>query len=470
MQQLTLGTKTVCLSLLALMIVPSNLTADNDHDSARRTPLVEAVSGCRDSVVNLRGKKTITPGPLDAANEEARLVNGMGTGVVIDSRGYVLTNYHVVQDVKNIQVTTRDHQQCWATLIAHDPVTDLAIIKINVSYPLPEIRQGRSADLMLAETVAAVGNAYGYEHTVTTGIVSHLDRTVQVNDTQIYEHLIQTDASINPGNSGGPLLNLDGEMIGVNVAVRVGAQGIAFAIPVDKAIQVAADLIDNHTRNTVRHGLTVETRFDGNTPGVVIRSVAAASPAASAGLAVGDVIASIDGKPALRAVDFYRALLEQAPGRKLALSVLRSGTVEPLAVELTLEPAGSTAIAASFSSSDGDPLAWMPIGLKVVEIGEAQMSGRHPDYQRGLQVTEVRPGSPAFTEGIQPGDILVAMFGLKTESIDNLAYILDRPEIRRRDEFRFYILRQNETFRGQMRIADRSTALQPATTSGRTNR
>jgi len=464
MQQNTLGVRTVLWGLLALAIVPATLLADND--SARRTPLVEAVAGCRDSVVNLRGKKSIEPGPLDPLTDEARLVNGMGTGVVIDSRGYVLTNYHVVQDVRNIQVTTRDHQQCWATLIAHDPVTDLAIIKINVSYPMQEIRQGRSADLMLAETVAAVGNAYGYEHTVTTGIISHLDRTVQVNDTQIYEHLIQTDAPINPGNSGGPLLNLDGEMIGVNVAVRVGAQGIAFAIPVDRAAQVMAELLDKHTYNTVRHGLTVETRYNGNIPSVVIRSVQSGSAAASAGLAAGDVIVSIDGKPALRAADFYRSLLEQAPGRQLSLQVERPGKSESWTAELVLQAASASAVA----SNEGNPLAWMPIGLKVVEVGEPQMAGRHPDYQRGLQVTEVRPGSPAQSEGIQPGDVLVAMFGLKTESIDNLAYILDRPEIRRREEFRFYILRQNETFRGQMRIVDRSTALQPATSASRTNR
>jgi serine protease Do len=318
--------------------------------------------------------------------------------------------------------------------------------------------------------VAAVGNAYGYEHTVTTGIVSHLDRTVQVNDTQIYEHLIQTDAPINPGNSGGPLLNLDGEMIGVNVAVRVGAQGIAFAIPVDKAVQVAADLIDNHTRNTVRHGMTVETRYDGNTPSVVIRSIQPESPAASAGLAVGDVIVSIDGRPVLRAMDFHRSLLEQAPGKQLELTVQRTGKSEAWNTPLVLQSATASASAIAVAANGGNPIAWNSMGLKVVEVDESQMSIRHPDYQRGLRVTEVRSGSPAFVEGIQIGDVLVAMYGLKTESIDNLAYILDRPEIRRRDEFRFYILRQNETFRGQMRIADRSTALQPAISNDRSNR
>ena len=170
-------------------------------------------------------------------------VNGMGTGVVIDSRGYVLTNYHVVQGVSKIHVTTSDGQKTTARLLAHDPETDLALLKIELERALPVIKLGTSSDLMLAETVAAVGNAYGYEHTVTVGIISQLGRTVQVNDQQVYRNLIQTDAPINPGNSGGPLLNLNGEMIGINVAVRIGAQGIAFAIPANDALDVASKLM-----------------------------------------------------------------------------------------------------------------------------------------------------------------------------------------------------------------------------------
>ena len=129
-----------------------------------------------------------------------------------------------------------------ATLVARDLETDLAVIKVNVSDKLTVIALGTSSDLMAGESVIAVGNAYGYENTVTRGIISALHRAVQVSDAQFYDDLIQTDASINPGNSGGPLLNIDGEMIGINVAVRAGAQGIGFAIPVDKAMNVAADV------------------------------------------------------------------------------------------------------------------------------------------------------------------------------------------------------------------------------------
>jgi serine protease Do len=444
------GKRMVAVGLLALFgLTPA--FADQPA-SSRRTPLVAAVAGCRDSVVNLRGRKPATEPLVPAGTEESRHVNGMGTGVVIDSRGYVLTNYHVVQDVENIQVTTSDNQQCWATLIAHDPVTDLALIKISLRQPLPEIRLGRSSDLMLAETVAAVGNAYGYEHTVTTGIISHLDRTVQVNDHQIYEHLIQTDAPINPGNSGGPLLNLDGEMIGVNVAVRVGAQGIAFAIPVDRAIDVAGRLIDQHTRLAVVHGLDVETRYESTGSVAVVRHVAAGSPGATAGFLAGDVIAASAQTEIRRAADFYRTLLERKPGEAVALRVRRTGQTALTDVRLDL---ASPRTGASIAVATGDGLSWQTIGLRLTTASDVMMAGRHPDYPRGLQVLEVRPNSPAAAEGIRPGDILVAMHGWKTETVENLDYILNQDEIRNREEFRFYILRDREPFFGQMRVAER---------------
>jgi serine protease Do len=150
----------------------------------------------------------------------------MGTGVVVDARGYVVTNYHVVEGVRRIEVTLASGKTTSASLVSHDPRTDLAVIKVEHDSPLPVITIGTSSDLMIGETVLALGNAYGYEHTVTRGIVSALHRDVEVSRTQRYDDLIQTDASINPGNSGGPLLNINGEMIGINVAVRAGAQGI----------------------------------------------------------------------------------------------------------------------------------------------------------------------------------------------------------------------------------------------------
>ena len=190
---------------------------------SRRTAIVLAIESQRDSVVNIHGQKLVG-GADDGTDGEVRRVNGMGTGVVVDPRGYAVTNYHVVEGVRRIEVTLASGKAVAASLVSHDPRTDLAVIKIDTDDSLPVATIGTSSDLMIGETVLALGNAYGYEHTVTRGIVSALHRNVEVSRTQRYEDLIQTDASINPGNSGGPLLNIDGQVIGINVAVRAGGR------------------------------------------------------------------------------------------------------------------------------------------------------------------------------------------------------------------------------------------------------
>ena len=178
----------------------------------------------------------------------------MGTGVIIDERGYIVTNYHVIQDVDVITVTLDGGSSYEGRPVSYDRKHDLAIIKVAANEQLTVMKMGTSSDLMLAESVYAVGNAFGYEHTVTAGIVSQLHRDVEVDETQAYENLIQTDASINPGNSGGPLINLNGEVIGINVAIRSGAQRIGFAIPIDDARRTIAQIDECGTpeRNSAR--------------------------------------------------------------------------------------------------------------------------------------------------------------------------------------------------------------------------
>jgi len=398
------------------------------------------------SVVNLRGRKTVRSDAGDASRSgELKQVNGMGTGVVIDSRGYVLTNYHVVQGVREIEVTTADRQRTTAKLLAHDPETDLAILKVDLVRPLPRIKIGTSSDLMLAETVTAVGNAYGYEHTVTVGIVSQLGRTVQVNDDQVYRNLIQTDAAINPGNSGGPLLNMNGEMIGINVAVRIGAQGIAFAIPVNDALEVAAELMEKMVESRVFHGMALKTIYVDEEPQVVVTSVKAASPAANAGISRGTRILQFAGRSVEHAMDVSSSLLETTEPSRLTMKVQKGTTVDHVAFELEQQR----------DTSSG--LAWKPLGVKLAQVSASEMEGRHPNYKRGLRVVEVRDDSPAESEGIMVGDVIVAMHGWKTETVENLSYILEREDIDTQKSLMFYILRDNEPFWGQIRVASRST-------------
>jgi serine protease Do len=430
----------VLYSIITFTAIRSAAQADTN---IRETPLVRAIAHCSASVVNLRGRKTIPNESPSTSESAVKQVNGMGTGVVIDSRGYILTNYHVVQGVKKIEVTTSNRKKTTGRLMAHDPVTDLAILKIDTEEALPVIKIGTSTDLMLAETVAAVGNAYGYEHTVTVGIISQLGRTVQVNEEQVYRNLIQTDAPINPGNSGGPLLNLDGEMIGINVAVRIGAQGIAFAIPVNDAMEVAANLMSQLVPQEVAHGISAVTIYENNKPKLVVDSIDPSSPAAEIGLTKGDEIVSVDGKPVSLALDLQRSLLDRAVNDSLNIVVNQSGSTKNLTLRLEQ------------NANQTSDIAWETLGLKLRPVSSQEMAGRHENYQRGLRVVSVQPDSSADKEGIMPGDILVAMHGWKTESLENLAYILDQKDVRQHGDFMFYILRDKEPFWGQMRIAER---------------
>ena len=334
----------------------------------------------------------------------------------------------MVDGVKEIRVTLADKASNIATLVAHDSKTDLAVIKITATRKLPVITIGTSSDLMIGEPVVAVGNAYGYEHTVTRGDHQALHRAVAVSDTQSYRDLIQTDASINPGNSGGPLLNIDGEMIGINVAVRAGAQGIGFAIPVDMAIAVAAELMSVQRQGTW-HGIT--SKPNGTANQCVVGQIDDESPAAKCGLQSGDVITSVGDSPILRPLDLERSLLGHQPGEEVALSVHRNQ--EPLTINLVL---GSSP--KRMTDNEG---IWETIGLRLEPAPASQLKGYQKQYRGGLVVTAVRPDSAAAHEGIHRGDILLGMHVWETVSLENVAYIVKSPEFGSLQPLKFLILR-----------------------------
>jgi len=418
----------------------------------RVSPIVKAVQAARESVVNIRGEKTLAAAPGQAPGADAgRRVNGMGTGVVIDPRGYIITNYHVVEGVHDIQVTLAGGERHLAKLVTRDPETDLAIVKIDAKQETPAITIGTSSDLMTGETVIAVGNAYGYEHTVTRGIVSALHRSVQVNDAQFYDDLIQTDASINPGNSGGPLLNIDGEMIGINVAVRAGAQGIGFAIPVDKAMSAAASMLASGNINKTWHGLVVAAEYSpGASKGVVVTSVEKTSPAAEAGIEPGDVITSLDGVEIHRALDLQRAFLDRKSGDKIELSLKRSG--ESIFANLTLAAQPET------QKTPTGPI-WELLGLDLKPIPAEEFRAAHQTrYRGGLTITAVRPNSPAANQGIRSGDVMVGMHIWETVTLENVTYILNRPDFANLNPVKFFILRGDETLFGYLPLGTVKTA------------
>jgi len=436
----------------------------------RQTAVVKAVRRAAPSVVNIRGEKSVSSSGGTIEDGSGRRVNGMGTGVVLDPRGYIITNHHVVDGVSEIQVTLDDGERHVARLIARDSETDLAVIKIDCPEKLKVITLGSSTDLMTGEPVIAVGNAFGYEHTVTRGIISSLHRAVQVSDAQYYSDLIQTDASINPGNSGGALLNIDGKMIGIVVAVRAGAQGIGFAIPIDKAIAVATDLLSSRIESKTAHGLSVahatsttrsankivevSTRVkdfkagESDKKGVFVTSVEEKSPAAKAGLKPGDLVTKIDDLEIRRGLDFQRALLERTAGDRLSISLQRDG--RPVKIELTL--------AAAESARSKSKVGWETLGLKLKQIDPERFRKEHKTrYRGGLAITAVRPNSPAAAQGIHKGDVLVGMHIWETVSLSNVSYILKRADINKNGPIKFFILRGNETLFGYMSLAMRDT-------------
>ncbi len=424
------------LASIAVLAFAADVIAPARAADPRRTAIVEAIESQRDAVVNIHGQKLVPGGDSDAEGGPRR-VNGMGTGVVIDPRGYVVTNFHVVEGVKKIEVTMASGDSTTATLVSHDTRTDLAVIKLESSKPLRVIRMGTSSDLLIGETVIALGNAYGYEHTVTRGIISALHRNVEVSRTQRYEDLIQTDASINPGNSGGPLLNINGEMIGVNVAVRAGAQGIGFAIPVDHVVEVVTSLLSVERVDRTWHGIVAR----GDRNGVVVTTVHRESPAETFGVREGDVITRVGDLAVSTPLDIERALL----GRK-------AGDAVPLVVTRSDGPANITLALAAAKSQPTSPETrlWKELGvrLEVMKAGEVQKLQSR--YRGGLLVSAVRPGGPAADEGIRTGDILVGLHVWETISPDNVLYVLDRAQQDQLGPLKFYVLRGGETLFGHL--------------------
>ena len=403
-------------------------------EDLRRTAIVRAIESCRDSVVNIHGEKYVS----DSSDEsEDRRVNGMGTGVVIDARGYAVTNFHVVDGVHEIEVTLASGRTVAARLISHDRRTDLAVIKIDTVEPLPVIQLGTSDDLLIGETVLALGNAFGYEHTVTRGIISALHRDVDVSPTQRYEDLIQTDASINPGNSGGPLLNINGEMIGINVAVRAGAQGIGFAIPVDSVLRIVTGLLSIERIDHTWHGLVCKTCGTG----ALIESVHSQSPAETIGMRAGDIILRVGDRSVTSQLDIERAFLGRKAGEIVAVTVTREGGEENLSLALAK---------ARKQKASASERSWEQLGLRLASAVPSTVQQLQPRYRGGLLVQEVRFGSPASDKGIRPGDILVGLHIWETVKPDNVSYILDQIESDELDTVKFYILRGRDTLFGHL--------------------
>lgn len=411
----------------------------------RRSVIVGAVDRVKACVVNIHTERQVQGTDHFSTHSGTNRVNGMGTGIIIDPRGYIVTNTHVIEDVSLLRIRLADGTTYHATVVAKSPEMDLALIKIDPRDALPTMPIGTASDLMLGETVIAIGNAFGYEHTISVGVVSALKRDVSLNKEMSYKSLIQTDASINPGNSGGPLINIHGELVGVNVAIRAGAQNIGFAIPADHMVRTVCEMLRSKRKNMNYDGMVVRDKVECSDEAckrsVVVDYVEAGSPAAKAGIKGGDVITQIGEVKVLCTYDIERALLDRRASDAIPVNLVRKSEEQKL--ELVLSTPDRLVRPVS-----GSDLAWNRLGMQLSPASTDVVKTVNKALHGGLEVTSVQPDSSAARAGIQKGDILVGLHLWETVSMDNVTYVLTHPDLNTFQPLSFFVLRGSQVRRG----------------------
>jgi serine protease Do/serine protease DegQ len=334
-----------------------------------------------------------------------------GSGVIVDAKnGYVMTNAHVVKDAREVLVTLKDNRRLPAKLVGADPGTDIAVVRVDPKN-LVDVRFGDSDALQVGDFVIAIGNPFGLGQTATSGIVSALGRSGL--SMEGYEHFIQTDASINPGNSGGALVNLRGELVGINTAIigpAGGNVGIGFAVPVVMARAVMEQLVKFGEVKRGRLGISMTDVVGGE--GATVADVQADSPAAKAGLRKADVVTGLNGRPVRGAAEL-RARLGVVPvGDTVELQVQRGAEKRTIKAQ----------IAAIESGGSGGEAVQELSGAVFQEVAKSGLPGRN----RAVLVTAVKPESPAYRHGLRAGDLIIGVNAQRVASIKELTGALKR--------------------------------------------
>ncbi len=360
-------------------------------------------------------------------NAPKRRSTGQGSGFIISEDGYIMTNNHVVGGADKVTVQLLDGREYDAKVIGTDPPTDVALIKINADGKLPYLKMGDSDQLEVGDWVLAFGNPFGLSHTLTAGIVSAKGRSgIGLND---YENFIQTDAAINPGNSGGPLVNLDGEVVGMNTAIfsrSGGYMGIGFAIPINMAKSIRTQLIENGTVQRGRIGVYIQDLdralaesfgIDQN-GGILVAQVMEDSPAQKAGLKQGDVILELNGDKVDKVAKFRNQVALTAPGTKIKLLVLRDGDKKTIKVEVgALEDGGTSAAA---GATDQLP----KLGMTLQKLTPELAGQLGYENAQGVVVTSVDSDSLAARAGIRRGDLIEEVNRTQVSSPDQVKKLI----------------------------------------------
>jgi Do/DeqQ family serine protease len=353
-----------------------------------------------------------------------RREKSLGSGFIINSEGYIITNDHVVRDAESIQVKLSNDKEYNGRVVGSDSKTDIAVIKINAGGPLPAAVLGDSAKLQVGQWAIAIGNPFGLDRTVTVGVISATGRANMGIET--YEDFIQTDASINPGNSGGPLLNVYGEVIGINTAIVAAGQGIGFAIPVNMAKQVVAQLIEKGSVTRGWLGVSIQPvteeiakSFGLNSPqGALISDIMAGSPAEKAGLKQGDIIIRFAGKEIRDARQLQLVVADTPIGRKVEVDIFRDGRAQKLFVT----PGNSDSASAVRPRSAQPRTGWF--GLTVEDLPENMRMGG----VSGVMVMAVDPEGMAAESGIQRSDIIISVNQKKVTGLADYARTMKEAE------------------------------------------
>ncbi len=413
-------------NLLALFLIGVIIQVDvqpsSAHPDDRESPVVKAVRKVSPAVVNISSsyevRKRINPFSgfgldpffenffrdfFDPRFEQRRQSTSLGSGVIIDGkRGFILTNAHVIERAASIKVVLQDEREFEAQIIGADPDSDLSVLKIDSTEPLPAIEMGSSDDLMIGETVIAIGNPFGFSHTVTTGVISAVNRSIRAED-RVFHDFIQIDASINPGNSGGPLLNINGDLIGINTAIYAKAQGIGFAIPIDKAKKIIADLIQYGEVIQAWVGIIVQDLDERladylrvpRKKGVMVKAVEPRSPAQEAGLKEGDIILSIGNKNIDSVGDYWSVQKTYAAGDTLSAKVWTDGKTKTVSVKTKV-----------FPMELAEDLAFRLLGIRVVNLTTQNRKYYQTPARKGVIINEIDKSSYLARIGARPGDVI----------------------------------------------------------------
>ncbi|MFH1138574.1 MAG: DegQ family serine endoprotease [Pseudomonadota bacterium] len=457
-------TRVIVPAAVILLAVGVFRIAPAPAQSAAPATFADVASQASPAVVNISTEKTIkagdafqVPGPRGRQGQDPfqdfleryfggqggpmgeRKEHSLGSGFLISSDGLIITNNHVVDGANEIIVRMSNEKEYHVEVLGRDAKTDLALLKVKAAGPFPFLKTGDSSKLRIGDWVVAIGNPFGLEHTVTAGILSARGRAIGAGP---YDDFLQTDASINPGNSGGPLLNLAGEVIGINTAIVAGGQGIGFAIPVN----MAANIIDQlrHKGRVVRGWLGVmiqkvtpelakSFKLDKEN-GALVGDVVPGGPAEKAGVKRGDVIVKFDGKDIGQWSDLPVMVAQTPVGRETEIQVVRDGDEKNLSVTVgELKDEETPGVAAAGGN----------LGITAQELTPELAEGLGLSETKGVVISGITDGSPAADSGLKPGDVILEMNRTVIKGLDDYRKI--ESGVRKGDTVLFLIRRGSNT-------------------------